>query len=476
MLCRVLVYLPLFVVSLLLCDAAAMISTSDDQKALSLTVYSSNLALVRDVRGVELPDGEKSLSFEGISPKILPATAVLKGEGLDVIEQNYEFDLLSPQALLQKYVGSEVTIVRKNEKTGEEYHVKAVILSTVNGVVLQVEDHIETDIDGRILYPGIPETLRDKPTLTMLLDGDGKTPKEVELSYLTEGLSWKADYVAELNETEDRVDLQGWVTVINNSGIDYRDAELQLIAGEVHRAEPQREMMAFAVADMAQPRRAENNKEMRRESMFEYHLYTIERMTSLLANQSKQISLLRENGVVSKEMVLKSPNQNYYWSRIGQIEKDVGVEIFLQIKNDAESNFGSPKPAGTVRVYKQDSSGFAQFIGEDGIDHTPENELIEIQLGRSFDVTADRIQIDFAIIKGENDQSRVFESAYEITLRNGKDQPVVVNVKENLPGDWEILEETLSHQKEDATTVSWKVKVDAKDSNILRYRVRYVMR
>ncbi len=475
MLCRVLVYLPLFV-SLLLCEAAAVVSTSADQQTLSLTVYSSNLALIREVRRVELLDDVR-ISFEGISPKILPATAVLKGEGLDVIEQNYEFDLLSPQALLQKYVGSEVTIVRKNEITGEEYNVKAVILSTVNGVVLQVEDHIETDIDGRILYPAIPETLRDKPTLTMLLEGDGKNLKEVELAYLTEGLSWKADYVAELNETEDRLDLQGWVTVINNSGTAYRDAELQLIAGEVHRAEPQMEMMSFAAADMAQPRRADNKKEMRRESMFEYHLYTIERPTSLLANQSKQISLLQENdGVVAKEMVLKSPGQNYYWSKIGQIEKDVGVEIFLQIKNDAESNFGSPKPAGTVRVYTQDSSGFSQFIGEDSIDHTPENELIEIQLGRSFDVTADRIQTDFAIIKGESDQGRVFESGYEITLRNGKNEPVVVNVKENLPGDWKILEETLAHQKENATTVSWKVKVDAEDSNILRYRVRYVMR
>jgi len=454
---------------------AEIITTGDDQQTISLTIYNSNLALIRDTRKIKLPSGVQTLAFKEISSQIQPETALLKGGSVEVLEQNYEFDLLSPESLLHKYVGKEITLVRKKGDNEEEYKVQATVLSVAGGIVLQIDDHIETAIDGRIIYPDVPENLREKPTLTMVVDSDSHNAQVLELSYLTQGLSWKADYVAQLNKEENMIDLKGWVTLVNSSGSSYEMAKLQLVAGEVNRA-PEPEKMVLMDAGMSRARLGEERKAMTQESLFEYHLYSVARPTTLLQNQSKQIALLQENnGIVTKELVLPSGNQSYYYSRVGKIDEKVGVDVFLKIKNDKASNFGLPKPAGTVRVYKEDGSGFSQFIGEDRIDHTPENEIIRIKMGKAFDVTADRVQTDFSIVRGTDKNQRIHESAYTITIKNAKSEPVEVTVEERIPGDWQILSESHEHTKKSATTVAWPVQVKAKNSTTLSYRVRQVM-
>ena len=450
-----------------------IVTTLDDQQSISLTIYNNNLALIRDSRRITLPGGIQTLAFKEISSKIQPETAVLKGGSVDVIEQNYEFDLLSPTSLLQKYVGKQIRIVRHNPKTGEEKNLDATVLSTTGGVVLKIGNNIETAVDGRLIYPDVPANLREKPTLTMLVEIPNGSEQVVELSYLTGGLTWKADYIAELNESEDRLDMIGWVTLTNSSGASYVNSRLQLVAGDINRVRPDRTIMPMALEEGAVAMAPRSRQKVQQESLFEYHLYTVERPTTILDNQSKQIALLQENDAkVSKELLLISNNQSYYWGRVGEITKSQAVDVFLRMKNDKESNLGLPKPAGVVRVYKADSAGFSQFLGEDRIQHTPENEIIKIKLGRAFDVTADRIQTDFKLVRGIDKNQRIHESEYEITLKNAKTEDVKVTVEEMIPGDWQILSESQQHTKENATTVSWIVKVKAKESTTLTYRVR----
>ncbi len=454
---------------------AEIITTGDDQQSISLTIYNSNLALIRDTRKIKLPQGEQTLAFKEISSQIQPETALLKGGKVNVLEQNYEFDLLSPDSLLNKYVGREITLIRKKGDDEKEFKVKAKVLSVTGGVVLQIDDHIETDIDGRIIYPDVPDNLRERPTLTMVIDSNSESEQMLELSYLTEGLSWKADYVAQLNRDENRIDLKGWVTLINNSGSSYKNAKLQLVAGDVHRA-PVPQMIAPMAAEMSLKMVDGIQRPMEEESLFEYHLYSVARPTTLLQNQSKQIALLQENnGIVTKELVLPPGNQSYYYSKVGSVYEKVGVDVFLKLKNDKASNFGLPKPAGIVRVYKEDGSGFSQFIGEDSISHTPENEIIRIKMGKAFDVTADRVQTDFSIVRGTVKNQRIHESAHTIILKNAKPEAVEVIVEERIPGDWQILSESHEHTKKNAMTVSWKVQIKAKSSKKLSYRVRQVL-
>ncbi len=451
---------------------AEIVTDGRDQTAVSITIYNSDLALVRDTRRLTLPKGEHVLAFKEISSRIRPATALIKGGSIDVIEQNFEFDLLTPKTLLNKYVGRFVTIARTNPATGEETRLKAKVLSTASGVVFQIGDTIETSLGGRLIYPDLPENLRETPTLTMLLDNSSSGSRDIELSYLTRGLSWRADYVAELNATEDRINLKGWVTLVNKSGARYEKAKLQLVAGEVNQARPERFRMRqkkatlMAAADSAPPK-------MKQESLLEYHLYTVQRPTTLKDKQSKQVALLQENdGVCQKKLVLNSASPGYFWRKSGLIFKKKSVDVFLMLKNDKASNFGLPKPAGVIRVYKKDSAGMAQFVGEDKIRHTPENETIELKLGRSFDVTADKRQLDFAYLSHDTSRVRIYESEYEIKLKNAKARAAVVDVKEYIPGEWKMLQQSSDHVKLSSSQVKWQVKVPAKGSVVLTYRVR----
>ncbi|HEX9861051.1 MAG TPA: DUF4139 domain-containing protein, partial [Nitrospirota bacterium] len=310
-------------------------TTLDDQKEVAVTIYNQDLALVRDRRTVALDSGENVLAFREVSAKIRPETALIKDlshpDGFFVIEQNFDFDLLTPQKLLEKYVGKKVGIIRTHPATGEETEEEATVLSANNGVVIRAGDRIETGVPGRLVYRDIPENLRDRPTLVLYLNSPVSGSQDMELSYLTGGLGWKADYVAELDPKDTKLDISGWVTLTNTSGATYRNARLQLVAGDVHRAQPEGyadrvfEGMAMTKAAAA-PRMAE-------EALFEYHLYTLDRPATISENQTKQVALLSASGVpVTKEFLLMG-NEYYYTSSYGDLGQKMKAGVFVEFMN-----------------------------------------------------------------------------------------------------------------------------------------------
>ena len=448
------------------------LSTVADQQAVAVTIYNDNLALVKDARQVKLGRDLNRLAWREVSAQMRPETAQLRNVsnpgGFRLLEQNFDFDLLTPNKLLDKYVGREVTVIRTNPATGAETRETATVLSTNNGVVLKFADRIETGAPGRIAFPGVPDTLRDKPTLVISLLNPSAGPQNLELSYLTGGLSWRADYVAELNADDSALDLNGWVTLTNQSGAAYPNAKLQLVAGDLNRvadAQPvPRAMMAMAA-------KMEDAAAMQQESLFEYHLYTLQRPTTLAENQTKQVALMSAMRVpVVKEFLLTGADY-YYSGQVGEIGKKMKVGVFVDFKNKGEG-LGIPLPKGVIRVYKKDSQGNAQFVGEDRIDHTPRNETLRLKLGDAFDVTADKKQTAFQKLAGTGRYNYVFESAYEIVLKNAKSEPVTVTVREPMPGDWTMVSESQPHLKAASGTAEWKVKVPADGQTTLTYRAR----
>ncbi len=453
-------------------------STLADQQEVAVTIYNENLALVKDQRKIQLKRGASSLAFRDVSARMRPETALLRSTtapgSVSVLEQNFDFDLLTPQKLLEKYVGRSVSIIRTNVATGQETTEQAQVLSANSGVVLKIGDRIETGIPGRIIYGDVPPNLRDRPTLVMALDNAGAQQQDLELSYLTGGLAWKADYVVELNANEDKLDISGWVTLTNTSGATYRNAKLQLVAGDVNQVTPVMQGAVRAMA-MAPAPAMEKRRDMVEESLFEYHLYTLTRPTTIAENQTKQVSLLSASGVPARKELLLKGNDYYYQASHGDLGQKIKVGVFVEFDNKETTQLGMPLPKGIIRVYKKDKAGNAQFIGEDRVDHTPKNETVRLKLGDAFDVTADKKQTDFKKLSGTSKYNYVFESAYEIVLKNAKKEPVVVTVQEPMPGDWQVLSSSQPHTKGSSNTAVWKVTVPAEGNTKLVYRslVRY---
>lgn len=458
--------------------AQEAVTTLKDQKALAVTIYNDNLALVKDTREVRLAKGEARLAFQEVSAQIRPETALLRSlthpKDFWVAEQNFDFDLLTPQKLLEKYVGEKVTVVRSvpNESGAgaKEVREEATVLATNNGTVLQFADRVETSAPGRLIFPKVPGTLRARPTLVISLNSGADRDQKLELSYLTGGLSWRADYVANLSADEKTLDLSGWVTLTNQSGAAYPNATLQLVAGDVNRAR-QRPERAYAM-EMLAAKAAPAPPRMAEESLFDYHLYTLDRPTTLAASQTKQVALLSASGVpVRKEYLLQGQN-HYYSGSYGDLGEKQKVGVFVEFDNKESGRLGMPLPKGIIRVYKRDSEGRAQFVGEDNVDHTPKNELVRMKLGDAFDVTAKRKQTDYKSLGKQGKFGSVHESAFEVELKNAKKEPVTVSLLEPLPGDWEVLQSSHPFTKETAGTARFKVTVPAEGSARLTYRVR----
>jgi hypothetical protein len=459
-----------------LCGWAAspdeIVSTASDQQGVAVTIYNDNLALVKDTRRVRLERDFNRLAWREVSAQMQPETAQLRNlstpAGFRLQEQNFDFDLLTPQKLLEKYVGREVGVIRTHPTTGAETRETATVLATNGGVVLKFADRIETGVPGRLAFTGVPDTLRDKPTLVISLINSAAGPQNLELSYLTRGLSWRADYVAELNERDDQLDLNGWVTLTNKSGAAYQNARLQLVAGDLNRVRDEQMLirppmpMAAKVAEAA---------EMQQESLFEYHLYTLQRPTTLAENQTKQVALMSATRVpVKKEFLLQG--ENYYYSgQYGELGQKMKVGVFVEFVNKGEG-LGIPLPKGVIRMYKKDRQGNAQFVGEDRIDHTPKNETLRLKLGDAFDLTADRKQTAFQKLAGTGRYNYVYESAYEIVLKNAKPEAVTVTVREPMPGDWTMVSESQPHAKAASGTAEWQVLVPAEGKATLTWRVR----
>ncbi len=448
-------------------------STLDEQQEVAVTIYNENLALIKDQRQLQLKRGATALAFRDVSARMRPETALLRSVNapgsLTVLEQNFDFDLLTPQKLLEKYVGRNVSIIRTNPATGQETTEAAQVLSANGGVVMKIGNRIETGIPGRIIYGDVPANLRDRPTLVMALENTGSQQQDVELSYLTGGLAWKADYVVELNPADDKLDISGWVTLTNTSGATYRNARLQLVAGDVNQVQPRMENQVRALAMAAAPV-MKARSDMAEEALFEYHLYTLGRPTTIAENQTKQVALLTASGVPARKELLLKGSDYYYQSSYGELGQKIKVGVFVEFDNKESAHLGMPLPKGVIRVYKKDGAGNAQFIGEDNVDHTPKNEKIRLKLGDAFDLTADKKQTDFKKIGTSGKFNYVFESAYEIVLKNAKKEAVVVTVQEPMPGDWQVLSESQPHTKGTSNTAVWKVSIPAEGSTKLVYR------
>jgi hypothetical protein len=438
--------------------------TLEDQTGIAVTIYNQDLALVRDQRTIALVKGENDIAFVDVSGQIRPQTALLKSSAgpFDVLEQNFDFDLLTPQKLLEKSVGSTVRVIRIDPDTGDEVVQDAKVLSVAEGVVLQIGDRIETNVPGRIVFSEVPANLRSRPTLITKLtsQAEGKIP--VELAYLTGGLGWSADYVAELSPDESAIELKGWVTLTNTSGTTYRNARLQLVAGEVNQVrEAMTKQLPVATMAMAAPAQA-----MTEQAMFEYHLYTLSLPTTIGQNQTKQVELLTGHGVPVRKEYRFENVVNTFNARYGEGER-VGANVRLVFENTEAAKLGIPLPKGIVRVYKADADGNTIFVGEDSIAHTPKNEAVKLVLGQAFDVTARGRQTDFSAIGDD-----VYESAYEIEFRNAKKEPVSVTMSQSLPGEWQVLAESAPHVKADASTANWQVTIPAEGATKLTYKVR----
>ena len=444
-------------------------STLDDQTELALTVYNSDLALVRDVRTLRLPRGVSDLRFMDVAATVNPATvhfrSLTEPARLGVLEQNYEYDLLEPEKLLHKYVGRDVTLVRHGSK-GEEA-ITARLLSYNNAPVWQIGSEIVTGMHAdHIRFPELPGNLFARPTLIWSLNNEGGTSHRVEASYLATKLSWNADYVLTVARDDRIADLDGWVTVRNGSGTAFRNASLQLVAGELNRV---RQMFDRMEADVQLRAAAPAASEaMNQEAFSDYHLYTLPRKTSVNNNQTKQVSMLdaSEFPVVKRYVV---NGQAFYYRNAqnpGAPIKDV-VQVFYQFKNEKAVGLGMPMPAGTVRVYQADSRGGVQFVGEDRIGHTPKDETLKLKIGNAFDVVAERKQVDFQRIA-----PNVYDVEYEVVLRNHKTAPITVEVNEPIGGTWRILRSTHQATKTDAWAAQFNVPVASDGEAKVNYRVR----
>jgi len=454
--------------------ATSRISRSDTRRSVAVTVYNDGFGLVREIRDVDLGTGRVSLEFRDVSSQIESNTvhvkSLAKGHPLSILEQNYRYDLLSPEKLLKKYEGKKIKLQRWNKVIGKDEEYEAEVLSVNdNQPVLKVGNEITYGFPARFSFPEVPANLIAQPTLVWLLDSEA--PKQpLEVTYLTQGFGWSADYVLTLgDEANDgsgmsTADLVGWVTLRNDTATSYENAKLKLVAGNVQRV---REALTKSASMDDRDEEVTEKKQFNEESFFEYHLYTLDRPTSLLSNEQKQVTLLEGHGIHVHRQLIFYGASYYYRGSYGQIVSNQKVGVYLDIKNEEANHLGMPLPKGTIRVYKSDKSGAGQFVGEDAIDHTPRDESIRVKMGESFDVVGDRKQTDFKQIS-----DCVDETTWEIALRNHKDVADEVLVYEPIEGDWEILSSSLPFQKKDAHTFTFLAKVGARGETKITYRVR----
>ncbi len=445
-------------------ETPTVVSRSGDGRDLAVTVYTVGRGVVRDARTVDLPTGVVALEYRDIAARVMPQTVAIAGGGLSVLEQNYEYDLLSPETLMAKYLGRDVTMVveEPGAAPGEvvRRRVTGTLLSTEGGTIWRVGDEVVLNPSySELRFPEVPGNLRERPTLVWLLDSRSTGPRRVEATYLTEGLSWEADYVLTMPADGGRAELLGWFTVDNASGSSFEGARLQLVAGDVHLVAPPKVTPMFR-----EEARVGAAAQVTRETLGEYHLYTVPRPTDLKDRQKKQISFLDAAGIdVVRRYRVDAP-MGYFRTPMG--EQDQPVRVDLEIDNRSDNGLGVPLPAGVMRLYRRDSSGMAQFVGEDRIDHTPADETVTVTAGNAFDVVARRRQTEFRRFDS------TVETGFEVTLRNHKDEPVTVEVRESPGGDWEILESSQKWARESATTAVFTVAVPAGGEAKVSYRVR----
>ncbi len=444
-----------------------------------LTVYNQNLGLVKEQRTIRLKKGLNEINFTDVASQIDATSVHFKSitapDAVTVLEQNFEYDLVSRDKLLQKYIDKEIEMVRRFGVSGEKVEtLKGTLLSTRDGLTLKVGDNIYLNPTGEVILAKLPEGFVTKPTLNWLLNSEQAGEHKVEVGYLTNGINWNADYVIVVDKDDKKIDLNGWVTINNQSGATYRDAKLKLIAGDIHRVSPPSvptyDRMLFAEKAAAAPQFEEK-------PFFEYHMYTLQRTTTIRDNETKQIEFAQASQVPVRKLFIYDGSRIpfYGYSQYSRADQRFGTQsnkevmVMLEFKNSKDNNLGIPLPKGRMRVYKEDTDKTLQFIGEDWIEHTPKDEPVRIYLGNAFDIVGERVQTDFK--RGDD---WVIES-YKITLRNHKDDAVEIKVVEHLYrwSNWKIIEKSQDYEKRDARTIEFTLPIPANSERAITYTVRY---
>lgn len=442
----------------------------------SLTVYNQNLGLVKDTREVSLKKGVQKIAFNDVAAQINPSSVsfkLLDASGFSILEQNFEYDLISREKLLQRYIGQEIEIERRPD-SGKKELLRGTLLATAGGLTIQSGDRLLLNPQGEVHLDKLPDGLVLRPTLSCLAESGVAGSHSLEIGYLTGGINWNADYVVIADKNTASIDLTGWVTIENRSGAAYRDAQLKLVAGDVHRAASPR---AFEDGVMFKSALGGRQQQFEEKSFFEYHLYTLARKTTLADNETKQIEFTSAANVPVKKLFRYDGAAQPFFGYFDRAQTDRGfgtqsnkkVTVILQFNNAKSRNLGMPLPKGTMRVYQRDDDGSLQFIGEDHIDHTPENEDVSVTLGDAFDIVGERTQTDF---RCGNDWC---EEAYSITLRNHKKEVAEIQVVEHFYrwSNWKITARSDDFKKDDARTVRFSVKVPADGEKTVTYTVKY---
>lgn len=461
----------------------ACLALAGTARAMDVTVYNDNLGLIREVRPFALKAGLQELKVADVAAQIDPTSVHFKSltapEAVSVIEQNFQYDLISQDKLLEKYLGREIELERVLGPNGERKEtVKGVLLSASGGDrILQAGGKILVNPPGSPVLPELPEGLLVKPTLLWRLNARKAGAHDCELSYLTSGMGWRSDYILVTDALDAKADLNAWVTITNGSGATYKDAKLKLIAGDVHRAEEARPARAaMALKAMA----ADDGAAFSEKAFFEYHMYTLQRPSTLRERETKQIELASAAGVPLKKLFLYDGARRIGWGAYNEytrsdpnygIQSDKKVRVMLEFKNSKDHNLGMPMPKGRVRVYKKDEDGSLTFIGEDSLDHTPKDEKVRIELGNAFDVVGERRRTDFK----SDAKGRWFQESFEIKLRNHKDSDVLVTVVEHLYRwtGWRILDASQKWEKKDAQAVEFAVPARKDSEAVVSYTVKY---
>lgn len=451
---------------LMLCVPAAGLAQPTDDGAASagrnrqgdvaVTIYNNNLALVQDRRDLALPAGRSRQEFPDVSAQIRPATVSLTGAGIAVVEQNFDFDLLSPSALMQKAVGETITLVRTNPATGAETRERALVLAANNGVVLRIGNRIEVlrddGIPARVIFDKVPENLRARPTLSVTIEAVRGGRQPVTLTYLTPGLGWAADYVALFDEAAGKIDVQGWITLTNSSGTPYVNANTLLVAGSVGQASQR-----YGGYPPPPPRqrdlRQAGTETAGRERLGDFYLYPLAERTTIANAQTKQVGFLDVAG---------SPAARAYEFRnawLGTVDQPVSVNSVLRFSSSRAGGLGDALPAGTVRVYQRDARGAPQFVGESAIGHTPMGSELGLVTGQAFDIKVQSILEKRERVSSDGSRWR---TSMRYNLTNASARAVTVNlVQSGLWGDTRIVDESLKSERRSADETEWHVSVPA---------------
>ena len=448
-------------------------------EGLELAVYNQNLALVKDLRSLELSEGLNEVRFVDVAAQIDPTSVHFRSltdpEGTVVLEQNYEYDIVGSAKLLSKYIDQEIAVVTED---GQEY--VGTLLSGADDVILEAATGqvtvLKLDRIKEFTFPALPEGLITRPTLVWQVESALGETQDVEVTYLTGGVNWQANYIVVLADDEQSIDLDGWVTLDNRSGTSYQDAKLKLIAGDIHRAPTadyalEKEVLFEAAAAAPAPQVEERG-------FFEYHLYEVQRPVTVKDQQTKQIEFVTGSDVPAEKFFVYDGSQLSIGGFYQPLDdpsygtaSNKKVMVMLEFTNGEEEGLGVPLPKGTLRVYKNDVDGSTLLVGEDAIDHTPKDEQVRLYIGDAFDIVGERIQTDFRV---EYDEDWIEES-YQITLRNHKEEDIEVRVVEHMFRwtEWEILESSHEHEKLDAQTIEFRVPVEAGGETVVTYTVRY---